>query len=56
MTKYVVTMNGKPHTWTDSRDAALLCLQAICNAVARDVALAIVEVTNAEEYSNFKAA
>ena len=46
MAKYAITMNGKPEVWLSSKEAAIIALQAIANAVARDVVLKIVEVTD----------
>ena len=54
MAMYVVTVDGKPNVWLSSKEAATIALQAIANAVARDVVLKIVEISG--DYLTRKAA
>ena len=49
--QYAVLVDGKVNSLVSTREAGLLCIQAIANAVARDVAIQLIEVHDLDRLS-----
>lgn len=49
--RYAVIVDGKVNSLVSTKEAGYLCIQAIANAVARDVEIKLVEVHDFDRLS-----